>query len=159
VDRKRALGRRGRTEAAVLAHWDDFIHRAYALAGRVRVERFTGWKAELAHLSPTGSHVYQRIVRNFLRFHACDHRGTFIPDPLTFPKPVPAVSPRLISAAEMGRVLDAARPLPATRTNPLRAETFRMGLILLFCCGRRRGELLRFPRPRFRFDGFDYQGS
>lgn len=143
VDRKRALGRRWRTEAAVLAHWDDFIHREYALAGRVRVEMFTGWTAELAHLSPTGSHVYQRIVRNFLRFHACDHRGTFIPDPLTFPKPVPAVSPRLISEAEMGRVLDAARQLPATRTNPLRAETFRMGLILLFCCGLRRGELLR----------------
>jgi integrase len=140
---QRALGRRCRAEAAVLAHWDDFIHREYPLAGRVRAPMFTGWTAELAHLTPTGSHVYQRIVRNFLRFHAREHRDTFIPDPLTFPKPAPVVAPRLISEAEMGRVLNAARQLPATRTNPLRAQTFRMGLILLFCCGLRRGELLR----------------
>ena len=43
----------------------------------------------------------------------------------------------------MGRILMAAQQLPPTPTNPLRAETFRMGLILLFCCGLRRGELQR----------------
>jgi integrase len=104
---------------------------------------FTGWTAELARLTRTGSHIYQRIIRNFLLFHARDHSGTFIPDPLTFPKPAPAVSPRLISEVEMGRVLEAARQLPPTPANPLRAHTLRLGLILLFCCGLRRGELLR----------------
>lgn len=143
VDLKRALGRKWRSETAVLACWDDFVHREYPQARRVHVEMFTGWTAELAHLSSTGSHTYQRIVRNFLLFHARDHRGTFIPDPLTFPKPAPARSPRLISEVEMGRVLEAARQLPASPTNPLRAETLRLGLILLFCCGLRRGELLR----------------
>lgn len=143
VDLKRALGRRWRVEVAVLGHWDDFLHREYPQAGRVRVDMFTGWTTELARLTPTGSHVYQRIVRNFLLFHARDYTGTFIPDPLSFPKPAPAVSPRLISEAEMARVLDAARQLPATPTNPLRAQTLRMGLLLLFCCGLRRGELLR----------------
>jgi integrase len=49
----------------------------------------------------------------------------------------------LISQDEMGRVLGAARQLAPTPTNPLRAESFRLGLILLFCCGLRRGELLR----------------
>ena len=43
----------------------------------------------------------------------------------------------------MGRILTAAQQLPPTPANPLRAETFRLGLILLFCCGLRRGELLR----------------
>jgi integrase len=97
----------------------------------------------LAHLTPTGSHDYQRIVRKFLVFHARDHAGTFIPDRLTFPKPLPVKPPRLISEAEMGRVLTLARQLPPTPPNPLRAEIIRLGLILLFCCGLRCGELLR----------------
>jgi integrase len=48
----------------------------------------------------------------------------------------------LISEAEMGRILTAAGQLPPSADNPIRAETFRIGLILLFCCGLRRGELL-----------------
>lgn len=143
VELKRALGGQWLSQAAVLAYWDDFVHREHPKARRVRPKMFTAWTAKLATLTPTGSHTYQRIVRNFLLFHARDHSGTFIPDPLTFPKPAPVVTPRLISEAEMGRVLAAARQLPPTPANPLRAETIRMGLLLLFCCGLRRGELLR----------------
>jgi integrase len=43
----------------------------------------------------------------------------------------------------MARLIQCAGQLPPSRTNPLRAETIRVGLILLFCCGLRRGELLR----------------
>lgn len=43
----------------------------------------------------------------------------------------------------MGRVLAVALQLPPSADNPLRAETLYIGLILLFCCGLRRGELLR----------------
>lgn len=143
VEIKRALGRRWKTEGAVLSHWDDFVHREYPQPGKVRAEMFTGWTRKLAHLTSTTSHTYQRIIRNFLLFHAREHASTFIPDLLTFPKPGPVVLPRLISEAEMGRVLEAARRLPPTPTNPLRAETLRLGLVLLFCCGLRKGELLR----------------
>lgn len=143
VEIKRAMGSDWRSKTAVLADWDAFVHRKYPKACRVTPAMFAGWTAGLARMTSTGSLAYQRIVRNFLLFHARDHRGTFIPDPLTFPKPAPTVSPRLISEAEMGRILMAAQQLPPTPTNPLRAETFRMGLILLFCCGLRRGELLR----------------
>ena len=143
MELKRALGRGWEVGATVLGLWDEFVHREYPQAGRMRGEMFTGWIGKLAHLTPTGSLIYQRIVRNFLLFHARDHAGTFIPDRLTFPKPAPVVSPRLISETEMGRVLHAARRLPSTPNNPLRAETIRMGLMLLFCCGLRRGELLR----------------
>jgi integrase/recombinase XerD len=51
--------------------------------------------------------------------------------------------PRLVSEAEMALILQAARQLPPSRTNPLRAETIELGLLLLYCCGLRRGELLR----------------
>lgn len=143
VSLKRALGRSGRVEAAILRHWDDFVRREYPQADRVRGEMFRGWTRQLAHLSPNVSRSHQRVVRNFLLFHARDHTDTFLPDPATFPKPTPVVSPRLVSEAEMGRILEAARQLPCRPSNPLRAETLRLGLILLFCCGLRRGELLQ----------------
>jgi integrase/recombinase XerD len=142
VDLQRALGRCYLSEAAVLRHWDDFLQREYPGARRMHGEMFRRWTRRLAHLTPTGSHTYQRIVRKFLVFHARDHTGTFIPDRLTFPKPLPVKPPRLISEVEMGRVLGLARQLPPTPANPLRAETIRLGLILLFCGGLRCGELL-----------------
>ena len=124
-------------------HWDDFLHRRYPRASNVRAQMFTDWTKTLLTLTSTGSLRFHRIVRNFLLFHARDHAGTFIPDRLTFPRPAPVVSPRLISEAEMGRVLAVARQLPASADNPLRAETIGIGFTLLFCCGLRRGELLR----------------
>lgn len=143
VDLKRALGRGFFREASVLAQWDKFVQREYPRANEVRAEMFTRWTKELDRLTPTTNRSYQSSVRSFLLFYARDHVGTFIPNPLTFPKPVPAAAPHLISEAEMGRLLAAALQLPPTPHHPLRAETTRIGLILLFCCGLRRGELLR----------------
>ena len=140
---KRALGRKWEMEDTVLAHWDDFVYRNYPKTKSVRSKMFTAWSAKLAHKKSNEKLRWQQIARNFLLFHARDHRGTSIPDPLTFPKPVPVAPPRLISETEMGRVLDATRLLPPTAANPLRAQTMRLGLILLFCCGLRLGELLR----------------
>jgi integrase len=84
-----------------------------------------------------------RIVRNFLLFHARQHPGTSIPDLKTFPRPSHPRPPRLVSPAEVGQLLATAGALPASHRNPLRAPTVRLALVLLFCCGLRRGELLR----------------
>jgi integrase len=143
VDLKHTLGRIYKGETTVLRHWDDFIYRHYSRAGTVRAPMFTEWTETLDHMTSTGSRCFQRIVRNFLLFHARDHAGTFIPDRLAFPKPAPVVAPRLVSEAEMGRVLALVRQLPPSAANPLRAETWYIGLLLLFCCGLRRGELMR----------------
>ena len=143
LDVKRALGRAYAGEAATLSHWDAFLRRRYPQARKVRAEMFYGWTEELMHLSPVVRRNRQRVVRNFLLYYARDHAGTFIPDIRTFPKSTPAQPPRLVSETEMARLIQCARQLPPSRTNPLRAETIRLGLILLFCCGLRRGELLR----------------
>ena len=143
VDLKHALGRVYRGETTVLRHWDDFIYRHYRQVGTVRAPMFTEWTETLNHMTSTGSRFFQRILRNFLLFHARDHAGTFIPDRLAFPRSAPVVAPRLVSEAEMGRVLALVRQLPPSTANPLRAETWYIGLLLLFCCGLRRGELMR----------------
>jgi len=143
VDLKRIMGRRYVAETVMLRHWDDFVFHRYPRAAKVHAEMFANWTKTLVTMSSTGTLLFMRIVRNFLIFHARDHVGTFIPDRLTFPKAAPVLSPRLVSEAEMGRVLAVARQLPPSADNPLRAETLYIGLILLFCCGLRRGELLR----------------
>jgi integrase len=43
----------------------------------------------------------------------------------------------------MARVIAAASKLPVSHQNVLRPQTVRLALLLLFCCGLRRGELLR----------------
>ena len=143
VEFKRGLGCIYSAEPGMLRHWDHFMACQYPQVRRVQGEMFNAWTKTLTHVTSSGSRRYQRIIRNFLLFHARDHAGTFIPNLLTFPKAGPVVSPRLISDVEMGCVLEAARELPPSHANPLRAETFRIGFILLFCCGLRQGELLR----------------
>ncbi len=152
LDLKRALGRRYTAEAKILRHWDHFVRRRYPQARQIRAEMFSNWTKTLTSLSSTGSRAYQRIVRNFLLFHARTHPGTFIPDRLTFPKNAPVVTPRLVSSVEMGRALAAVRQLPPSAGNPLRAETFQIGLLLLFCCGLRRRELLRLTLADIQAD-------
>jgi len=149
---KHTLGCRYLCEAAMLRRWDDFVHRRYPTARKVRPAMFFAWTQELAHLSSGVRRMYQRVVRSFLEFHARDHADTFIPDTLTFPKPTPRPMHRIVSEAEMARVLDAARKLPPSRNNPLRADIFRLGFVLLFCCGLRSGELRRLTLGNIDMD-------
>jgi site-specific recombinase XerD len=143
IDLKRALGRLYRNETATLYHLDQFLHRHYPRARRIRAEMFSRWSKELASLVPRVRHRNQCVVREFLIFQARGDAHAFIPDPTMFCKPSPTQSPRLITEAEMARLLNAASQVPPSFANPLRAETLRIGLVLLFCCGLRVGELLR----------------
>jgi len=140
---KRALGRKYVKEAGTLLHWDAFLHKHQGLAQTIDRELFQRWAAGLSGLTPAGQRHHLRRVRNFLVFHARDHALSFIPDAATFPKVSGTRPPRLVSETEMARLLATAAGLQPSPQNPLRAETFRIALILLFCCGLRRGELLR----------------
>ncbi|MFO1497914.1 MAG: tyrosine-type recombinase/integrase [Verrucomicrobiota bacterium] len=140
---RRALGRRYAGEEAVLRRWDDFLRQEFGKVRLVRPEMFHRWAETLPHLHPTVRRNRLRIVRNFLLFRARQHPNTFIPDLETFPKPSPHRPPRLVSVPEMARVIAAASKLPVSHQNALRPQTVRLALLLLFCCGLRRGELLR----------------
>jgi site-specific recombinase XerD len=149
---KHTLGRQYLCEAAMLRRWDDFLHRRYSKARKVRPAMFFAWTQELAHLSSGVRRMYQRVVTNFLEFHARDHADTFIPDTLTFPNPTHRPMHRIVSVPEMARVLDAARKLPPSCNNPLRSDIFRLGFVLLFCCGLRSGELRRLTLGNIDID-------
>jgi integrase/recombinase XerD len=143
LETRRALGRAYKGEEAILRRWDDFLVRRYGKAREVRPEMFHAWTQTMPTLTPGVRRHRMRTVRNFLLFYARRHPRTAIPDLWTFPKPDPRQPPRLVSAKEMARILATAARLPPSHQNPLRAETVRLALALLFCCGLRRGELLR----------------
>jgi integrase/recombinase XerD len=103
----------------------------------------------MPHLTANVRRNHLRVVRNFLLYYARSHPQTYLPDLATFPKPCPYLSPRLVTPDEMARVLATANQLPASPANPLRAQTIHLALVLLFCCGLRRGELLRLHLRHF----------
>jgi integrase/recombinase XerD len=67
----------------------------------------------------------------------------FVPDPTGFPKPHAAIRPYIFTTADIARLLQAAGRLDATPLSPLRRETFRLAIVLLYTSGLRRGELVR----------------
>jgi integrase/recombinase XerD len=140
---RRALGRGFQGEEVTLRRWDAFLRRRYGKAGEVTRPMFQLWTQTMTGLTATVRRHRMRVVRNFLLFHARGHPRTYIPDLKTFPKPSHPRPPRLVSPVEVGRLLATADALPASSRNRLRAPTVRLALVLLFCCGLRRGELLR----------------
>lgn len=146
---KQALGRQFGNETRVLLHWDAFLYQRQGRSKTVGSNLFNRWAESLERLSPSVRRHHLRIVRNFLLFQARYSPVDFIPDLTSFPHPSPPRPPRLVSASEMARVLATAMRLKPPPDNPLRAQTVRMALMLLFCCGLRRGELLRLRLAHF----------
>ncbi|MBM4090021.1 MAG: hypothetical protein FJ276_11475, partial [Planctomycetes bacterium] len=143
LETRRALGRVYRGEEVILRRWDDFLVRHYGKIRQVTPEMFHAWSQSMPTLTPTVRRHRMRTVRNFLLFHARRCPKTPIPELWTFPRPGPRQPPRLVSAKDMAHILATAASLPPSHQNPLRSETVRLALVLLFCCGLRRGELLR----------------
>jgi site-specific recombinase XerD len=146
---RRALGRGFVIEGNILRRWDDFLQREYPAIREVLPVMFHRWAETMPDVTANVRRNHLRVVRNFLLFHARSHPKTYLPDTSTFPKPCPYQSPRLVTPDEMARILSTASSLPASSHNPLRAQTIRMALGLLFCCGLRRGELLRLQLRHF----------
>jgi integrase len=143
------MGRAYDNEEAVLLRWDDFLVRHSGQIRRIRPDMVRAWARTRPQLTATVRRQRLRIVRNFLLFHAHDHPRTPIPDLATFPKPSPHRPPRLVTVTDMARVLATTCQLRASPQNPLRPQTIRLALLLLFCCGLRRGELLRLQWRHF----------
>jgi len=146
---KQSLGRHYANEKRTLLHWDDFLFHHQIQPTGWSGEPFHLWTRTIHHLCPRVRRGWMLIVRNFLLFYARDHAGIFVPELAAFPNASAPRPPRLVSEKEMARVLATSLQLKPSPWNPLRAETIRIALILLFCCGLRRGELLRLRLNHF----------
>jgi integrase/recombinase XerD len=138
---KKALGRRYFSETYLFAHLDRFLAKRRAAA--LTPEVFGAWIRTFAHLSPTVRRTRMRLVRNFCLYLRRHDRTCFIPDASGFPAPHAPQRPHIFSRDQIVKLLRVATLLPARSTSRLRAQVFRLAIVLLYTTGLRRGELVR----------------
>ena len=143
INLKRSLGRTYEVEAYVLRHLDAFLKDRYPLARDLGAEMVNEWCKTLHHLSPSSRHKHMRVVRGFCLFLRRSKPRSFVPDESTFAVEHRSFHPYIFSELDIARILSATRFLPPRERCPLRAQTIRLAILLLYTTGIRRGELLR----------------
>jgi integrase len=140
---KKALGRRFANETAVLAHLDRFLVARRPKPSALAPDGFAAWSITLAHLTPTVRRGRMRIVRNLCLYLRRTDHGCFVPDPSGFPAPHSPKRPYIFTKEQIVRLLHAAADLRPASASPLRADVYRLAIVLLYTAGLRRGELVR----------------
>jgi integrase len=140
---KWALGRGYDGERRVLAHLDGFLASTDPDAADLTPATFNAWCQTLTHLRSGVRRSRMRVVRNLCLYRRRTEPTCFVPDPALFPPLHQPVRPYLFTEAEVGRLIRTATALTPTAGSPLRPEVMRLGLVLLYTAGLRRGELLR----------------
>lgn len=137
---KEALGRRYGVERGILTHLDKFLS---ATAADLTADTFTQWCRTRAHMTSGVRRNWMRIVRNLCLYLQRTEPSCFVPNAAQFPALHQPVCPHIFSEDEIVRLLNATENLHAGTLSPLRRETFRAAIVLLYTTGLRRGELLR----------------
>lgn len=141
VELKRALGRRFCGESRVLQQLNAFL--AALGAADLTWTEFEQWSRAHSHLTSTTRRRRMQIVRNFCLYRRRTEPLCFVPDGHLFPALSQPVQPHIFSDTQILQLLKAAAGLPAGPRSPLRPEVFRLAIVLLYCTGMRRGELVR----------------
>jgi integrase len=149
VQLKRSLGRSFATETRTLYALDAFLAEEYPTTKVLNSEIFTKWRTTLIHLSSSVQRSRMLHVRAFCLYWRRSQPDAFLPDILTFPANGQKSPPYLFSEQDVARLLNATQILAPSRDNPLRAETMRLAIMLLYTTGLRRGELLRLTLGDF----------
>lgn len=146
----RALGKQFQIEQRVLgslAHW-----LAEAGAKTLDLDSFTAWCKSEQHLASGVRRNHMRIVRNFCLFWQRSEPTCFIPDLYVFPANHQPLQPYIFSEAQIVRLIQIADLLEPRTLSPIRAQVYRLAIVLLYTTGLRRGELLRL-----KIDDYDLQ--
>lgn len=137
---KHALGCGYQGERRVLVHLDRFLA---ARDADLTAETFTPWCAAIAHLTPQVRRRWMGVVRALSLYRQRTEPGCFVPDPSTFPRPLPSQRAYLFTGEDIIRLLRAADALCPAPTSPLHRAVFRLAIVLLHTAGLRRRELVR----------------
>jgi len=138
---KRALGRRAVTMAYTLRYIDRFL--ASCRAADLTRETFTAWSESMTSLHSNTRLARLRAVYHLCLFRQREHPHSFVPDPTQFPLSGPRLLPYIFSEAEIIRLLITAEALVPHKGSPLHCEVARVGIVILYTTGLRRGELVR----------------
>lgn len=139
----RCLGKKYRNEGNTLHSLDSFLATQYPGVQELDGKIFSHWCDTVAHLTPTVRRNCMRDVRNLCLYLRRTHQHSFVPDILAFPKNHSQFLPNILSSVDIARLLCATQLLPTQTQVPLRPQTIRLAIVLLYTSGLRRGELLR----------------
>jgi integrase len=138
---KRALGRQALDTSYILRYLDQFL--VSCNAAELTRETFEAWAESLASRQASTRRAWLRKVYHFCLFCRRDSPHAFVPDPTQFPSQGPRRLPYILSDAEIIRLLAAADGLSPHQGSPMQRDIARVGIVVLYTTGLRRGELVR----------------
>jgi integrase/recombinase XerD len=143
VNLKHALGLKYRNGEIALRMLDNFIVENHPSADDLTPEMFSDWLSSMSERSRATRNNRMYSVRDFCLYRRRFDENAFVPGKWVFLDDAHKFVPYLFSEAEVARILSATRFLePHIRSSVLRAQTVRLGLLLLYTGGMRSGELL-----------------
>jgi integrase/recombinase XerD len=143
VNLKHALGLKYRNGESSLRMLDSFIVENYPSSGDLTAEIFCEWLSSMSDLTRATRNNRLYSVRDFCLYRLRFDENAFVPGKWVFLDDAHKFVPYIFSEADVARILSATRFLkPHARSNALRAQTVRLGLLLLYTGGMRSGELL-----------------
>lgn len=154
VDLKRALGRRFEGPARTLQNLDQFLHAQHVTYPDLNAAAFQAWCHTHEHVASGVRRVRMLDVRAFCLYRRRTEPRCFIPDLDSFPAYHQKLTPYIFRDVEIAKLLCAASHLKRCPASPLRPETIRLAIVLLYTTGMRRGELLNL-----RIGDYDRQNS
>ena len=105
-------------------------------------ETFHAWCQTQQHLTSGVRRRHMAIVRNFCLYRRRHDVACFVPDPLLFPLGHQPRPPYIFSHVDVLRLLQVTERLEPTSASPLRAQLYRLAIVLLYTTGLRRRELV-----------------
>lgn len=136
-----ALGKGFDGEQRILSELNRWV--AQTGAADLTAETFTAWCKTTQHLASGVRRRHMGIVRNFCLYRRRRDPHCFVPDRLFFPLPHQPRPAYIFSKEDISRLLQVADRLDPTPASPLRAQVYRLAIVLLYTTGLRRGELVR----------------
>jgi len=136
---KRALGRGYANEERILQLADSFLGRT---GSDLTSESFAQWCLTQDYKTSGVRRSQMRIVRNLCLYRERREPNCFVPDLSEFPPLHQPVRPYIFRESEIAALIRATDTLKSSLGCPLRRETYRLAIVLLYTTGLRRGELL-----------------
>jgi integrase/recombinase XerD len=138
---KRALGR----GAATIEYHLRCLDRFLTSQNHVKLTQgtFTAWCQSMQAIKPNTRRERMRTIYHFCLFRRRDDPACFVPDPTQFPPSHPRPLPHIFSEPEIVDLLVKADTLTPHKASPLYPQVARLGVVLLYTTGLRRGEIVR----------------
>ncbi len=148
LELQRALGKGFHREQWILESLDQWLTEREFVD--LDSQTFITWCKSKQHLSSGVRRSHMRVVRNFCLYRRRSESTCFVPDLQSFPANHQPLQPYIFTEAQIARLIQAADRLEPLPLSPIRAQVFRLAIVLLYTTGLRRGELLRL-----RMDDYD----